>query len=455
MAEEKSRILRVLEALSQCVDPAKPADIGSMIEETPFNTGHDLFELEKSGMADKPDKGKSLYKITARGRETLENPPDKWVYKSRRETPPHTPPPGTPPGAPSGVPLGALPEEIIIPSQSDLLRSIGENLGVGSRKGDIRLDTITFYVQQTANLDNPTSVWNALTEMGVANDVKKRWIKLYIQNLPGRQVPEELREKLEGGLEPDKVKAEDVGIPPKPKRFSVIGGEIMGDPEGDYNFREALQYVAQQREASPDKEKEGGSILEIIQTLKELGLIGKTGEGEPSSLDQLAKLADLGLLKKPGEGEGSETVRALQIEVKELKESLQKQEMDTLKSVVVSISNQVTELRKDMSNQGKLEGRYALMDKTIGAIDGQLSGLRSDVRPVLDTLARRGGGPGPSQRSPEEKARMAKELKKAVGKEQEAHALEDELLFGIKPQPEEPAEVTAEPAPAPQKLLYE
>jgi len=27
--------------------------------------------------------------------------------------------------------------------------------------------------------------------MGVANDVKKRWIKLYAQNLPGKEIPEE------------------------------------------------------------------------------------------------------------------------------------------------------------------------------------------------------------------------------------------------------------------------
>ena len=134
MAEEKARILRVLEALSQCVDPTKPADIGSMIGETPFNTGHDLFELEKSGMAEKPDKEKSLYLITDRGQETLENPPDKWVYKSRWETPPRTPPPGAPPAAPPGAPPGSPPEEITVPSQADLFMSIGERLGVEVRK---------------------------------------------------------------------------------------------------------------------------------------------------------------------------------------------------------------------------------------------------------------------------------------------------------------------------------
>jgi hypothetical protein len=35
--------------------------------------------------------------------------------------------------------------------------------------------------------------------MGVANNAKKRWITLYAQNLPGKQIPSELKEKLETG----------------------------------------------------------------------------------------------------------------------------------------------------------------------------------------------------------------------------------------------------------------
>ena len=86
-----------------------------------------------------------------------------------------------------------------IPSQADLFRPIGEKLGVGRGKGEVRLDAIIYYVQRTANLDNLNSVWNALTEMGVANDVKKRSIKLYALNLPGKEIPEDLKEKIETG----------------------------------------------------------------------------------------------------------------------------------------------------------------------------------------------------------------------------------------------------------------
>jgi len=63
-----------------------------------------------------------------------------------------------------------------VPSQIDILRSIGESLGVGTEKGGgIPLDAIVYYVERTANLDDLTFVWNRLTEMDVPDPVKKRW----------------------------------------------------------------------------------------------------------------------------------------------------------------------------------------------------------------------------------------------------------------------------------------
>ena len=60
MAEGKARILKVLEALSECVDPARPTEIGASVGETPLNTRHDLFDLAQRGLAEKPDKKKSF-----------------------------------------------------------------------------------------------------------------------------------------------------------------------------------------------------------------------------------------------------------------------------------------------------------------------------------------------------------------------------------------------------------
>jgi len=198
------------------------------------------------------------------------------------------------------------------------------------------------------------------------------------------------------------------------------------------------------------KRGEGGEGALLAQ-LSTLGLLKKPGEeGKTTEIEMLDKLNQLGMLKKTGEGEGSETIRGLQSEVKELKESLRQQELDNVKGLVVTLSNQVGELRKEMSGQSKLEGRYALMDKVVDHVDSQLSGLRSDAMPLLDSLAHGGGRVEPRIRTPEEKTKIAKGLKVAVAQERRAHQLEDELLFGGPPAPEESAEVAAEPAPAPE-----
>jgi len=199
------------------------------------------------------------------------------------------------------------------------------------------------------------------------------------------------------------------------------------------------------------KKTEGGSTLEMLQVLGQLGVIKKPGEeGRTSELDLIAKLSDLGLLQKPGEAESttSQTIHALETQVKELTDEMRKRELDSLKGLVGNLGNQVNDLREHISKESRLEGRYALMDKAIGTIDNQLSGLRSDARPLLDSLAHGGGRAEPKIRTPEEKARIAKGLKVAVAQEREAHQLEDELLFGGAPTPEESGEVTAAPAPS-------
>ena len=175
-----------------------------------------------------------------------------------------------------------------------------------------------------------------------------------------------------------------------------------------------------------------GDLTDVLGRLDAIGLLRKPGdEGRGTELNILDKLSSLGMLVKPGEAEGiaGQTIRALEVEIKSLREALTKQEMDAIKGSLVSLSRSLEDLRKEMSQAGKLEGRYALMDKTISTIDSQLSGLRSDAKPLLEMVAG-GAGPGPTRKSPEDRAKIAKGVKEAVALEREARDLEDELLFG-------------------------
>ncbi len=84
----------------------------------------------------------------------------------------------------------------------------------------------------------------------------------------------------------------------------------------------------------------------------------------------------------------------------------------------------------------------------MSSVDSQVTGIRSDVKPVLMGLTGGGGGAESARRSPQEKAKITRGLKEAVALEREAKDLEDELLFG-KPTPVASAGAAAAPAPVP------
>jgi len=172
---------------------------------------------------------------------------------------------------------------------------------------------------------------------------------------------------------------------------------------------------------------EEGGLLETIKVLSELGLLKKEESG--STLSALTQLDTLGLLRKSGEGEGaaSQTISRLEDQIKELTAQMQKQEMDTLKGAIGTLSKELTNLQEQIRDRGVLEGRFALMDKAMGTFDKQVTGFREDALNILAA----GSSPSESRaRSPEGKKQLAKGLKQAIGEERAAKALEDKLFFG-------------------------
>ncbi len=103
-------------------------------------------------LVDKPDKKKALYEITDAGTDYLRNPPEE-IKPEEPETTTVDKSSGQEHPAP-------LEPDKAVPSKSELFRGIGERLGVGARKGDIRLDSIIYYVERKTNINDLTSVWN-------------------------------------------------------------------------------------------------------------------------------------------------------------------------------------------------------------------------------------------------------------------------------------------------------
>jgi len=73
MAELKEKELKILSALSQVTEPARPSRIGKIIGEKPIDVGGFLVELLKAGLAEKTDEERNLWTITDKGVEYLSN----------------------------------------------------------------------------------------------------------------------------------------------------------------------------------------------------------------------------------------------------------------------------------------------------------------------------------------------------------------------------------------------
>lgn len=473
----------ILEVLSKATEPMRPSDIGEIVGLIPIHAGKYLSDMLKSGLVQKPDKKKAFYEITDKGRQYLENPPEEAEDKELKESTQgkytrraHK---GTTEDTTEDTTKDTTEDTTeettgTVPSQSDLLRKEGELLGVGMKKGEIRLDTIIKWVQRTANLDDLNSVWNALTEMAVANDVKKRWIKLYAQDLPSQKIPDELKEKLESGQE-DKVSTEAKAgeIAPKPKRFSLIGNDIIGDPEGDLFFKEALQERAQNLGAAPAEANTAATIIEALKVGPEMStslltvllplltkeppkhdetammqLITAQQTASQSQMQMMQQMltaaieekhkAELEGIKamittgqKPAETETLKEAFATQIDA--LKETIHQQQLDNERrerdNLKEQFERQFTELKQSMAAiaQGKsVDSKIGLMDKGVDKIAGELSGVRGDLKGFAQLMMAK-GEPLPKPRSPQEKQRFADGLTKGIEKAEEAKKQAQEL----------------------------
>jgi len=447
MAELKERELKILSALSQLADPARPTEIGKLVGEIPLDTGRALAELSKGELTVQTDKGQNLWALTDTGRKYLEE--HKQLAETVTETVTET------------VPLSKKtpeppPEGETVPSQADLFKAEGQLIGFGTRKGDIKLDAVVNYVERVADLDDLDSIWNALTEMRVANDIKKTWIRLYKQNLPGKEMSSELKAKLETGTEAEKVSIDKE--PPRAKRFNVFEGQILPDPEGEYTFSMALQKAMVEKGASSNqaaemattfakmntdtmnlliplltKAPEGDSITKLMMNLL-TPLLTKAPEGDSITKLILAQMETLQKEMREGQ-KSSPEIQALTQQLDQLRDTLhneqlariQEQNQASFKELTGFISSLQQQI-KAVAEGKQAESKIGLMSKALDAGAEQLSGIRQDIKPLVQSLAE--GRVAPGEKTPAQKAGFGTGLDKGIERAHEATELENELFFG-------------------------
>jgi len=176
-----------LKVLSQAIEAMRPSDIDALIGMDATYAGQRLYWMLGRGLVEKPDKKRSAYRITEKGKGYLAKPPqepsaklDKSAAKSAAESADES----------AGVKIGektaekvidenaekgdkkvdvkeseaGKKEDIAIPSQADIFRSIADQLSISKAeeaKGGTPLSGIINFVERTADMDDLDSLWNA------------------------------------------------------------------------------------------------------------------------------------------------------------------------------------------------------------------------------------------------------------------------------------------------------
>lgn len=513
---EKDKL--ILKAMLDLDVPSKASEIAAITNLLPVQAGNRLNYMTKGKLVELVDKKKKLWLITDMGksllaqsppvsqketeivplplssdtseRQPLQTPPPDAITRDSLQTlstdtvkrhPQETPSriivtTGQPAQVPTPPALEAQPT--IVPSQAAILRDLGERLGISStpKKGEgAALDAIIYYTERTANMNNLTSVWNSITQMGVPAHIIKRWITLYAQTIP-KEIPPELKERLDTIGEKDTVapsteKTDEIS--PKPKRFSLVGNEIIGDPEGDLYFKEALQQRAQNLGAAPAEANTAATIIEALKVGPEMStslltvllplltkepakhddaplltfmqsqqqaaqnqmqllqqmIITATEEKHKAELESLR--AEIRTGQKPPES--NQQIQQLTQQIENLRTQLQAQQIETLtqqsKTQAEQLQAQISRLEQQMTlaAQGKqVDSKIGLMSEVLkGGLD-ELKGVRTDLRPVAEHLIK-GRPPIPPPRTDKEKAAFGRGLDKGIERSKEAKRLADEL----------------------------
>jgi hypothetical protein len=155
--EMTERDIKTLQAMVQSGEPTSPTNIGEITGDLPINIGKTLKHLAKGGLAEQTDKKANLWEASEKGKACLEElvpqqsltgevtadvTADVTGAVTEEVTGVTAKPKTVVTGKVTGEPKPPEPKEITgkVPSQSDLLRSIGENLGKETRQATVTAD---------------------------------------------------------------------------------------------------------------------------------------------------------------------------------------------------------------------------------------------------------------------------------------------------------------------------
>lgn len=257
---------RIIQYLASCPEGAELSSIAKAIDKGLDITSQLLSRLKSENKVTNPERG--IWNLAKDDKEHLkpiiEEPGDIMESGADAEEPTTVP----------------------VPGAYEKFAQIGRSLGI---REDFLKATCNYVFTGDAN--DLKYVWEALNGLYLRPDVTRRWFNMWsrVVNLP---IPTEIAAQ----VMPSTTQAAKEAEFKSPTRFNVIGDEISADPDGEFTFTQARQYLMTRavQGAAPSLGVEKVSdIINAIQPFLETQRTARAEEierqGESSILATLVK----------------------------------------------------------------------------------------------------------------------------------------------------------------------
>ncbi|GAH49675.1 unnamed protein product, partial [marine sediment metagenome] len=236
--------------------------------------------------------------------------------------------------------------------------------------------------------------------------------------------------------------------------------QIIGDPEGDLSFKEALQLLAQQKGVPAAQANPLAAMVEAMKLGPDMATATLTAmipiiTKEPPKTDntmiqvlqqRIEQLADdkhkaemeaLRTEMRSGQRlpESSQEIQALSQQLDQLRDTLHNEQLARIQEQNQATTKELLGYIKGLENkiaaatEGKqAESKIGLMSEALHTGAEQLSGIRQDIKPLVQSLVE--GRVAPGEKTAAQKKGFGIGLDKGMERAREATELENDLFFG-------------------------
>ncbi len=231
MAGVKTDREKILEFLSDKPQGARAQDVANFLEKSLPTANAVLSPMVQLEYLERPEPG--TFKITTKGLKSVGL--DSIMAAPAPSAPITTAPPKTDSsgGKPPENPPTAVATQTL-PTEYDKFIEIGRSVGI--QEPFLKVATDSLFLGDVHDLKH---VWKSLSDLYLRSDITKRIFNLWA-TFVNQPVPAEIADMVKS--EPTKTAQAAAGEIAS-KRFAVINDEIVADPEGDFTYSQARQYL--------------------------------------------------------------------------------------------------------------------------------------------------------------------------------------------------------------------